>query len=316
MSKRKVYNPSMTMPVVDILVAIILIVVTGYFWMSTRGEAKLAESQAKLEEARQENIEAIVAEEKKLAAKVEVLAALEIRSEELVQQVEFLKVKKDDEALAIEEAIILNDQYMNEMLDLRTEIQRSKDQRIGYNTDIFETDQRIDEMEANNTDMLTRVSDRNNEVSRLNVWIADAKSVELAEPTSRLPVKSSVASSIDISDPDQKVVFSLSREMRNLKGLDMGLLGSLGLSVDGNSSIKEGGVYANMPLTHRRTSIDFEGGISQLESREENKSSVSPFAGATFRFAPNPKERLFLLAGTRYSHEDLALRFGVSLGRR
>ncbi len=316
MSERKAYNPSMTMPIVDILVALILVVVTGYFWMSTKGEAKLADSQAKLEEARQENAAIIVSEEEKLVAKVEELATLEIRSEELVQQVEFLKVKQDDEARAIEEAIILNDEYMNEMLDLRTEIQRTKDQRISYNTDIFETNQRIDEMEANNADMLVRVSDRNNEVSRLDVWIAEAERIELAEPTSRLPVKSSVASAIDISDPDQKVVFSLSREVHNLKGLDMGLLGSLGLSVDGNSSIKEGGVYANMPLTHRRTSIDFEGGISQLESREENKSSVSPFAGATFRFAPNPQERLFLLAGTRFSHEDMALRFGVSLGRR
>jgi len=316
MSKRFSYNPSMTMPIIDIIVAIVLILVTGHFWMSTKGEAKLAESQAEMMKAREANAQEIEIQESKLSDKASVLKETEQQCEEMAQRVEFLKVKKEEEIIAIEEAIILNENYTDEMLDLRTDIQRSKDQRIGYNTDIYETDQKIENMELANTDMLLRVTDRNNEVARLGMWINEAHKREAVEPTSRLPAKSAVASAIDISDPNQTVVFSLSREMSSLKGLDLGLMGTLGLAVDGNSSVKEGGLYANLPLTHRRTSIDFEGGVSQLESREENKSDTSPFAGATFRFAPNPKERLFLLAGTRYSHEDLALRFGISLGRR
>jgi hypothetical protein len=313
---RPAFNQSLTMPVVDLVVAAILIFTTGYFWMDTKGEAKLADSKAQLETARVENATEVTRIEGKLADQEVNLENTQKDEQDKAAYVEFLKVKKDTEDQLIAEAAELNEIYTDDMLDLRTDIQRSKDRRIGYNTDIFETDKKIETMEAANADMLARVNDRNGEESRLNVWIADAEQREVFEPTSRLPDKSSVASVIDISDPSQSVVLSLAYQLQKVSGMDMGLIGSLGLGVDGESAIKEGGIFANLPLTHRRTSIDFEGGISQFESRKENISDTSPFAGATFRFAPNPKERLFLLAGTRYAHEDLALRLGLAFGRK
>jgi hypothetical protein len=104
--------------------------------------------------------------------------------------------------------------------------------------------------------------------------------------------------------------------VKNLGALDLGLMGSLGLSTDGETATKEGGLYANLPIAPRRTSIDFEGGISQVQSRKDDRSDTSPFAGATLRFAPSAGERLFIVGGTRFSHEDLALRLGLALGRR
>lgn len=313
---RPAFNQSITMPIVDMVVAAILIFTTGYFWMNTKGEAKLADSQSQLEAARVENVEEITRVELLLVEQQESLAATEKDELDKAAIVEFLKFKKEDEELKIAESAELNEIYTDDILDLRTDIQRSKDRRIGYNTDIFETDQKIAAVESGNSDMMTRVADRNNEVSRLDVWIANAERQESVEPTSRLPEKSSMASVIDISDPSQTVVLSLAYQLQKMRGMDLGLIGSLGLGIDGESAIKEGGVFANLPLTNRRTSIDFEGGISQYESRKEGESDVSPFAGVTFRFAPNPKERLFLLAGTRYAHEDLALRFGLAFGRK
>ena len=316
MSKRPAFNPSLTMPVIDIVVALLLIFATGYFWMTTKGEAKLAESRAQLEKARVENAQEVTRVEANLVLKQDELVMTEKDEIEKAAFVEFLKVKKETEEQLIVEAIELNEQYMDDMLDLRTDIQYSKDRRIGYNTDIFETDEKIAVMDSDNADMLARVQDRNAELTRLNVWITDAQRQEIIDPTSRLPEKSSVASVIDISDPSQNVMLSLAYELQKFGNLDMGLTGALGLGVDGESAVKEGGIFANLPITPRRSSIDFEGGISQFESRKEGISDLSPFAGATFRFAPNPKERLFLLAGTRYSHEDLALRFGLAFGRK
>ncbi len=310
------FNPSLTMPIIDILVAIILIVATGYFWFQTKGHEELESIKEDLRQARQRNAEELAATQATLEeARQEYRETIQLRDAK-AQFLDFLMEQIDVEREKIAEARDLNETYTNQVLDLRTEIQRSRDRRLAYNSDILDAETRIAEERSDIAALEAQAGERNDYIDQINDWIARAEERLQEDPPSRFPERSALASYVEIKDPDQTLVFSLSHELQRMGTIDVGLLGSLGVTTDGGSSLKEGGLYANLPIAPRRASIDFEGGVSQIESREEDMSDTSPFAGATLRFAPTPKERLFLVAGTRYSHEDLALRLGLALGRR
>ncbi len=309
------FNPSLTLPIMDIIVAIILVVATGYFWFHSSGETKLENAFADLREARAGNARELQATREGVANTEEELARAREMRDAKARYVEFLETQIDQETQAIADAQDLDERYTDEVLDLRTDIQRNRDRRQAYNTDIFEREEKIAESEGRIDNLAAQVEDRNNQLGRLDDWIAEAELRWAADPPSRFPQQSALSSVYEIKDPHQTIMVSLSRGLRNIGGLNVGLMGGLGLSTDGESSLKEGGLFANLPLLARRSSIDFEGGLSHYQPRAAGDDDLSPFAGATFRFAPRRDERLFLLGGARYSHEDVALRLGLSLGR-
>lgn len=316
MPKSPSFNPSLRMPIIDIIVAIILMVATGYFWFHSKGEAKLEAAFDDLKVAREANAVELADSQASLEeSEQELRETIEMRDAK-AQFVEFLLEQIEIETQTIADDQELDELYTNQVLDLRTDIQRGRDRRLAYNSDILETNRKIEEEETAVANLESQAGERNDELGQLDIWIANARQQLEKNPPSRFPANSALASLVEIKDENQSVLVSLSHEVRKVQGVDFGLLGSLGLTTSGDASIKEGGLYANLPIANRRASIDFEGGVSQFESREEALSDTSPFAGANVRFAPNPKERVYVIGGARYSHEDLALRVGLALGRR
>lgn len=312
---KKNFNPTLTLPIIDIIVAVILIVATGYFWFHSSGETRLANAFRDLREARATNAEELAETRQNLAEAEQQLQNTKEQRDAKARYVEFLETQIDVETQAIADAQDRDERYTNEVLDLRTEIQRNRDRRQAYNTDIFEREEKIAAAQGRIGHLVAQVEDRNDRLDRLDEWIDEAEVQLTQDPPSRFPEQSAFSSVYEIKDPYQTVLLGLSRGLRQFGNLNVGLMGGLGLSTDGESSLKEGGVFANLPLIPRRSSIDFEGGISHFQPRNEGDDDLGPYVGAMFRFAPRREERLFLLGGARYSHEDVALRFGLSLGR-
>ena len=310
------FNPSLRMPVIDIIVALILMSLTGYFWFHSTGEAKLETAFDDLQATRDANAADLAEARAGLAEdEQELQETIEVRDAK-AQFVDFLLQRIEIETTTIAENQVLDELYTDQVLDLGTDIQRGRDRRLAYNSDILATNRKIDEEQGAVGNLEAQAGERTDELARLDIWIANARQELDKNPPSRFPAKSALASLVEIKDANRSVLVSLSHEIRKVRGLDLGLIGSLGLTTSGSASIKEGGLYANLPIANRRASIDFEGGVSRFESREEVQSDTSPFAGANVRFAPNPKERIYVIGGARYSHEDLALRVGLALGRR
>jgi hypothetical protein len=310
------FNPSLAMPIVDILVAVVLIASTGYFWFHTKGQERLAAIRDELAAARQENA-ADLAENKAalMTAESDYEQTVQLRDAK-EQFLAFLKEQTEVERNRIEESRGFDDQYTGQVLDLRTEIQRGRDRRLAYRTDIMGTEGKIAEEQQAIASLEAQARERDSYIDQLDGWILAAEQRLQQDPPSRFPEKSGLASYLEIRDPNESLVFNLSHELYSMGMIDLGLLGSLGVATDGEASLKEGGFYANLPISSRRASVDLETGVSQLQSRAQDMSDTSPFAGASLRVAPLGKERFFVVAGTRYSHEDIALRLGLAIGRR
>ncbi|MFH1143262.1 MAG: hypothetical protein V1774_01810 [Candidatus Eisenbacteria bacterium] len=316
MAQARSFNPTLRMSVVDVVVAVALIVATGYFWFETTGKARLRAGHQSLVEARDLNAREIEAAKQNLRDIEQELVEIGETREAKAQEMLWLEEQMRWEQAKILEYEGQDEVFTDQLLDLRLELQEARDRRMAYNTDIYEAEKQIAAAEQSSADLLAQVQGRNTELERLATWIAQAEDKIEADPPSRFPEHSSLASVVDMTDQEGRVMVSLARRVANIGRLDLGLLGSLGLSQGAESSVKEGGLFANLQLLPRRASIDFEGGISQLTVRGEDTQDTGPFAAATLRFAPVRRERLFLLAGTRYSHEDIGLRLGIGFGRR
>lgn len=310
------FNPSLAMPVMDIVVAVLLIAATGFFWFRTKGEAKIEAALADLQAARQQNTAEIQVVRENLARSEQELIDIGNERDAKGQYAVFLEEQVGAERQNIIDARALEEEYTDTWLDLRSQVQRANLRRAAYRTDIFETEQKIDETSAVNADYVAQTTDRNDRLDRLDRWIREARGELERDPPSRFPERSALASVLEVADPGNSIIVSLTHDVTGFGKLRLGLLAGLGLGDGSDTSIKEGGLYANLPLMPRRASIDFEGGISQRISREDEEDDLGPFAGATFRLAPLRQERFFILAGTRYSHEDVGMRIGVGLGRR
>jgi len=316
MAQQNKFNPTLRLPIIDIIVALLLIVATGYFWFETTGKARLAASFQGLRDARAQNAADIEAARQNVANGEDELAQAirtrEGKKEQMIWLENQMRSEQEKIAQYEEKDLVFTDR----LLDLRLAVQEVRDRRMAYNTDIYEAEKQIGETNTEVADLTAQALERNNELGRLAVYIAQAQDELENDPPSRFPEHSSLASVVDMTDTEGRVMVSLARRVKDFGRLNFGLLGSLGLGEGAESSVKEGGLFANVLLVPRRASIDFEGGISQLTVRGEDEQNTSPFAGATLRFAPTRRERLFLLAGTRYSHEDLGLRVGLGFGRR
>ncbi len=310
------FNPSLRMPAIDILVAIALVVATRYVWFQTRGEERLGEIQTEVLEARRANDSSLVATRAALAAAAQEQEDIVHLRDAKEQFLAFLLDEIAAEQGGIGAGEQVDSQLTARVLEQSTAIQRARGQRLRYHLELQAMEKSIAAEQETVAALEAQVAERDAHLGRLDGWIRAAEQRLREDPPTLFPEKTALASLLEIGDPEESLVFNVTRELHSLGGFDLGLLGSLGVATNGNASLKEGGLYANLPIKPRRASIDFEAGVSHLESRTDRAADTSPFAGASLRYAPVAKERVFLVAGTRYSHEDLALRLGLAFGRR
>ncbi|MBD3236121.1 MAG: hypothetical protein GF330_05425, partial [Candidatus Eisenbacteria bacterium] len=119
------FNPSLTMPVIDIIVAIVLIVATGFFWFRTKGEAKLEAALADLQAAREQNTAEIAEARENLADTEQELTDIRNERDAKAQYSVFLEEQVEIERQNILDARALEEEYTNTWLDLRSQVQRA-----------------------------------------------------------------------------------------------------------------------------------------------------------------------------------------------
>jgi hypothetical protein len=314
---RNVWLPKL--PLIDLLVIGVMLVAGGFVWFQTLGKARLTGAHAEVLASQAENSAEIRRAEEDSARAQQELTRKRAERDAKARDVVALVALLQDEERRIGEARLADGESTDQLLALRTDLSLARERRADVADDIAQTERQLEESRQAVALLSVQVAERDLELERLEARIDAAQAELQANPPSRFPEESSLSSMLEISDlgnPDKRYVLSLARRVKTLGGLDLGLVGSLGLGSDAGDALKEGGVFANLPLAPRRASLSLEGGISQLQSRSSDEQQTGPFAGATLRFAPLRRERLFLLAGTRYGHEDLALRFGLGLGGR
>ena len=316
MARRAEFNSTLWMPVIDAVVAALLVLAAGYLWFETSGKARLAAGSQSLAEARARNASDVEAAKKSLADRQDELAQATRQREERKEELVRLQGEIEMQQERVRQAAGQDEALTGQLLDLRLEVQRVRTVGTAGAKQIDEVERRIAQANGAATELAAQAEARNAELARLAVYIAQARDALEADPPSHFPENSSLASMVDMTGEEGRVMVSLARRVKDFGPLNVGLLGSLGLTPDTDTSVKEGGLFANVLLVPRRASVDFEGGISQRTVRGAHEEDLGPFAGATLRFAPSRRERLFLLAGTRYSHEDVGLRLGLGLGRR
>jgi hypothetical protein len=305
-----------TLPLADLALAAVLVAASGYIWFHSAGQRRLARAAAGLEETR-------AAEAEKLARTQESLdlARGGLEDARATQDRQRGRIEELQGQLAAEEEHLRRSQeedgrLTDRLLEVRQELQQALVLQEAQAAELQATETALAGARDTIADLDARLSAVAEEQARLDAAVAAARARAQADPPSRFPDRGGLALAAELADPGERLVLSLTRGLTRVGAVDVGLLGSLGLGTPRGSSLREGGVFANLSLARRRASLDLEGGLSQLLASRDEAGGTSPFAGATLRVAPARGERIFVLAGTRYRGDDLGLRLGLGLGRR
>jgi len=231
------------------------------------------------------------------------------------QYVEFLKQRIDMETAKIQEGRRKDREYTDVLLDLRDEIRRARDEVRGLQSKILEEDDRIRRRRAELDSLLAEAETRKRRISELENEIAEARAIRQHDPWSIFPIRGGLLAAYEIGDTDRRFVVGLSHDVFDLRDLRFGLEGTVGLSSEEERSLKEGGIYLNIPLVFRRASIEVAAGISGVQEGA-TPTQYDPYLSGTFRLAPIRRERFFLVGGPHLTTSSTAFRLGVAFGRR
>jgi len=316
MNRAEQPRPAVKLPIVDLLLVLLLTAASGYVWREVRGKPRVQAELGGLEEVRAGNAQALgEANQGLLQNKTDLAGIHDAHAEQVAQIVEL-----ERQMHAVEDRIVrsreLDHMATDRLLDMRGEIQRAAEQRKARQRELEQIETQIGQVQVAVGELGAQLEERHAELAHLAKSIAAAEAQLVADPPSRFPERSSFASMVELAEAEGRVMVSLAHGVKNLGRVDVGLLGSLGVSRGAESSIREGGLFANLVLVPRRASVDLEGGISQRIVRDSDEQETGGFAAATLRLAPLRRERLFLLAGTRYGQDDLGMRLGLGFGRR
>jgi hypothetical protein len=316
MNRAEQYRPAVKLPIIDLLLVILLIAASGYVWREVRGKPRVQAELGGLEGIRAGNAQALSEANQGLLQNKADLAGIHGTHAEQVAQIVGLETQMHATGDQIARSRERDHLATDRLLDMRGEIQRGADQRKARQKELEQIETQIGQVQVAVGELGAQLDERHAELVHLGKSIAAAEAQLEADPPSRFPEHSSFASMVELADAEDRVMVSLARRLKDLGRVGVGLLGSLGVSRGAESSIREGGLFANVVLVPRRASVDLEGGISQRIVRDSDEQETGGFAAATLRFAPLRRERLFLLAGTRYGHDDLGMRLGLGFGRR
>ncbi|MBD3236376.1 MAG: hypothetical protein GF330_06720 [Candidatus Eisenbacteria bacterium] len=302
------FNPSLTLPVIDIIAAVLIVIAAAVYWMHSRGEERVTAAELQLEQTRAENAE--------LLAEAE--AQLQVAEREHQQMVELEEIRREqldyieDQIVQQREAIIASrerdEPLMQESSELCAEIDALRDQRSEQRREIRDFEQQVEETDAVVAALSSQTIDRQAEVSRTNQLLQEP-------PPSRFPATSAVALLAGLGERENDYLLALSRGLTFVRGWQLGLQGSFGLG-ERDRTVIEAGLFANLPLPIRGLSFDLVAGYSHLSGSDEQPSGSDGLYGAHLRFAPRPHERFHIVAGAVQSHEETQARLGISFGGR
>ncbi|MBD3337371.1 MAG: hypothetical protein GF355_17805 [Candidatus Eisenbacteria bacterium] len=312
---KSAYNPSLLMPIVDVVVGVALFVGAGVIWFNSRGQEQIIEAREQLQETRRQQRVELAELEGEIVEAQDELVAIQNERQAKQQYVEALEQRIETETGKIEDAEELDRRYTDRLLDLREDIEVAQDALSGYRAGVAEESERIDRRSAELDSLQSIALARSRRVSELENEIAEARAVRRHDPWSIFPVHGGFMAAYEIGDEDNRIVAGLSHDIFDIQNLRVGLQGALGLSSQEETSLKEGGVYLNIPLIFRRASVEVGAGLQGTQVGNED-TEYDPYLSGLFRLAPMRSERFFLLGGPQLSPENVAFRLGLGIGRR
>jgi len=141
--KHTSYNPSLTRPIIDVVVAVLLIVAASYTWYHTHGIRRLDATYQELMRADKETRGELAAAQKTLQEAQSELQAMHALRKDREEYLAFLQNTIAAEQSALEAAWERDRPNTEKALALQAEIRSWNDRRRAFKTDIIETDQRI-----------------------------------------------------------------------------------------------------------------------------------------------------------------------------
>ncbi len=158
------FNPSLSVPIIDIAIAVVLIVAGGLLWYHTDGSATVHDAFQTLSQKRSGNEQEL---NQTLDALAETQAELEAAREEReakAQYAEFLMDRVQQEQAAMLALWEEQRPFVERAADLRADIARYKDTVRAFRTDIMEAEWKIESKRAEIADLEQRVQQRLAEV--------------------------------------------------------------------------------------------------------------------------------------------------------
>lgn len=300
----------------ELIIALGIGIGAAFFWLDRAGSAKIAEVSAAVQQSTDEEKFALDFARGKLADAGTRLVATRAEKDVALEQTDSLTERGRIEREWIASARAREAEVTEGWLNLRFRVEEASGRLAACRFAIAETEHAIAAEGDRIAALMTSIEDRKQRLTRLDSLAGAARRELEREPPGHFPEKSALASLVDVGDAGNTYVVCLSRDVTGAGPWRIGVQGELGIGDEVGSALRAGGVYANLALIPRRASLDVEGGVSNSVASEGGEEDTSPFAAAMFRLAPLRRERFFLLAGTRYSHDDVGLRFGFGLGRR
>lgn len=313
--KNGMFNHGFFLPILDIVVLFSVAIGTGWYYYNSRGVAQIEASAERVAEAQasydaeiadheQYIVDALAKQQKTIQEKDEKIARAALLETQMAIEVERIQASRQEDQ-----------QLTDRFVALRRDIEKADDQRRSKQGEILERREEIRQLEEQLAVLESEVSDTLSVRDGIRTDIAELRRERERDPISIFPPGAGLALLGEFQDGDQIYGVSLSGVLKQFGDVNVGLAGNVGLANATESSVKEGGIFVNVPVAFRRASIDFETGLASLtDSRGSDKTSG--FLAATFRYAPIRKERFFFLGGVKLRESDPSLRLGLGFGRR
>jgi len=313
--KKGMFNHGFFLPILDTVVLFSVAIGTGWYYYNSRG-AEQIEASSKLVSEAQESYDEEIAQHEQYIVDALVAQQKAIQEKDSkITQASLVETQIQIEGENIQKSRLRDQQLTDRFVALRRDIEKADDQRRSKQGEILERREEIRQIEEQLAVLETEVSDTLSVRDGIRNDIAVLRRERERDPISIFPPGAGLAILGEFQDGDQIYSVSLSGVLKQFGQVDVGLTGNVGLASATESSVKEGGIFVNVPVAFRRASIDFETGLASLtDARGADKTSG--FLAATFRYAPIRKERFFLLGGLKVRETDPSLRVGLGFGRR
>ena len=313
--KKGMFNVGFFLPILDLVVLFSVAIGTGWYYYHSRGMEQIDASATRVEEA-QESYAGEIAENKQY-----IIDALQSQKETLEQkdaliaQSSLIDTQIKLEIDKIQRGRARDQELTDRFVALRRDIEKADDQRRTKQGEILERREEIRQLDEQLAVLEGEVGDSLSTRNGIQDDIAELRRERERDPISIFPPGAGLAILGEFGDGDQIYGVSLSGILKQFGQVNVGLTGNVGLANATESSVKEGGIFVNVPVAFRRASIDFETGLASLtDARGSDKTSG--FLAATFRYAPIRRERFFLLGGLKMRDTDPSLRLALGFVHR
>jgi hypothetical protein len=312
MTSKARFNSSFFLPIFDLAMLIALFTGAGIYWFNSHGVEQITESKREIADSKKENQDRIAGKKQEIEDSRDAKRQVILDKDALITQADLINQRILVENQKIQDGENRTRELTDQFETVRQDIERTDTQRRSKQSEILERrneiQDRVGGLSAELADTLQLRQNFQNDIASL-------RRERQHDPISVFPPNAALASMVEIENQDRVYAVSLSGVVKEVGDVNLGLSGNVGLAGENQGSIKEGGVFANIPLAFRRASLDVESGLASLRDAR-GEDNLAAFAGATLRYAPIRKERFFLLAGTKYRDSDISLRFGIGFGRR